>query len=530
MKNFFLFVSLMGFIIFFVTSCVKDEFNVDNIATSDWNPNVAAPIINSNLYMWDLMNDYDSSEVFEEYNTNLIYLLYQGNIATNTMENYINIPSQNQSFSQLTINIPGGNLSSDYEVTHNYSFTLSLPNNMLLDTMILKSLDLSLNINHNINYPIDVDFSINNATVNSSPHNENFSVPSLSYDYSKHYNNIKLRLGANNQLSFDIKINIHGDGSANLSPYYFILSIGLNNIGFSKLFGYLGNYNLNLDSDTIKIKLYNNHFDGIINWEDPKIFLTTTNSIGVPINININQIKARRENLPSSSMAITGMPPIWSLNYPSLSEIGQNKLSFYQITKNNSNIVSAFNISPNYIDVVADARINSNGHSNFVIDTSRLHLNGRVELPFHGTARDFVLIDTLELDLGDSTYFKHVDWFMFKIFTTNYYPVDADIQVYLLDARNNIIDSILPPNQRIAASGIVGPAPDYFVISPSNKLATNKFEGARKDALVNVRNALIKAKLNTTDHGNNIVKIYSYQYINLRVSAQAQLINPYPFN
>jgi hypothetical protein len=119
---------------------------------------------------------------------------------------------------------------------------------------------------------------------------------------------------------------------------------------------------------------------------------------------------------------------------------------------------------------------------------------------------------------------------MFKIFTTNYYPVDADIQVYLLDARNNIIDSILPPNQRIAASGIVGPAPDYFVISPSNKLATNKFEGARKDALVNVRNALIKAKLNTTDHGNNIVKIYSYQYINLRVSAQAQLINPYPFN
>ncbi|MFA6635460.1 MAG: hypothetical protein WCS63_08165, partial [Bacteroidales bacterium] len=136
MKNFFLFVSLMGFIIFFVTSCVKDEFNVDNIATSDWNPNVAAPIINSNLYMWDLMNDYDSSEVFEEYNTNLIYLLYQGNIATNTMENYINIPSQNQSFSQLTINIPGGNLSSDYEVTHNYSFTLSLPNNMLLDTMI----------------------------------------------------------------------------------------------------------------------------------------------------------------------------------------------------------------------------------------------------------------------------------------------------------------------------------------------------------------------------------------------------------
>ena len=39
----------MGFIIFFVTSCVKDEFNVDNIATSDWNPNVAAPIINLSL-------------------------------------------------------------------------------------------------------------------------------------------------------------------------------------------------------------------------------------------------------------------------------------------------------------------------------------------------------------------------------------------------------------------------------------------------------------------------------------------------
>ena len=51
-----------------------------------------------------------------------------------------------------------------------------------------------------------------------------FLVPSLNYDYSQHYNNIKLRLGANNQISFDIKITIRGDGSANLSPYYFILT------------------------------------------------------------------------------------------------------------------------------------------------------------------------------------------------------------------------------------------------------------------------------------------------------------------
>ena len=160
MKKTILFMCFLILLIFSTTSCVKDEFNIDNIATSEWNPNVAAPIINSNLNMWDLMNDYDSSEVFEEYSTKLIYLVYQGNVATNTMENYINIPSQNQSFSQVTINIPGGNLNTDHVVTHNYSFNLSLPNGMIIDTMILKSLDLSLHINHNINYPIDVNFSL----------------------------------------------------------------------------------------------------------------------------------------------------------------------------------------------------------------------------------------------------------------------------------------------------------------------------------------------------------------------------------
>ncbi|MDI6832526.1 MAG: hypothetical protein QMD02_01585 [Bacteroidales bacterium] len=526
MKKTILFMCFLILLIFSTTSCVKDEFNIDNIATSEWSPNVAAPIINSNLNMWDLMNDYDSSEVFEEYNTKLIYLVYQGDIATNTMENYINIPSQNQSFGQITINIPGGNLSGDYEVTQNYSFNLSLPNGMILDTMILKSLDLSLNINHDINYPIDIDFSINNATVNSSPHNESFSVPSFNYDYSQHYDNIKLRLGANNQISFDIKITIHGDGSANLSPYYFILSIAMNNIGFSKLFGYLGNYNLNLDNDTITIDLYNNHFDGIINWEDPKIFLNASNSVGAPVSINLNQITANRTNPPISTLNITtSIPNPWTVSFPSLSEIGQSKISYQQINKTNSNIVDAFNISPNSIDIIADAQINSNGQSNFLIDTSRLHLNARAELPLHGTAKDFTLIDTVELDLGDSTYFKYVDWFMFKILTNNFYPIDADVQVYLLDSLNNVLDSIIPANQRIAASGVVGPGPDYRVLTPSSKMTTNRFEGSRKDALVNVRKAVIKAVLNTTDHGSSIVKIYSYEYINVRVSAQAQLNN-----
>lgn len=526
MKKTILFMCFLILLIFSTTSCVKDEFNIDNIATTEWSPNVAAPIINSNLNMWDLMNDYDSSEVFEEYNTKLIYLVYQGDIATNTMENYIIIPSQNQSFNQITINIPGGNLNTDYEVTHNYSFNLSLTNGMILDTMILKSLDLSLNINHNINYPIDVDFSINNATVNSSPHNESFSVPSFNYDYSQHYDNIKLRLGANNQISFDIKITIHGDGSANLSPYYFILSIAMNNIGFSKLFGYLGNYNLNLDNDTITIDLYNNHFDGIINWEDPKIFLNASNSVGAPVSINLNQITANRTNPPISTLNITtSIPNPWTVSFPSLSEIGQSKISYQQINKTNSNIVDAFNISPNSIDIIADAQINSNGQSNFLIDTSRLHLNARAELPLHGTAKDFTLIDTVELDLGDSTYFKYVDWFMFKILTNNFYPIDADVQVYLLDSLNNVLDSIIPANQRIAASGVVGPGPDYRVLTPSSKMTTNRFEGSRKDALVNVRKAVIKAVLNTTDHGSSIVKIYSYEYINVRVSAQAQLNN-----
>jgi hypothetical protein len=526
MKKILLFICFLILLIFSTTSCVKDEFNIENIATSDWSPNIAAPIINSNLNMWDLMNDYDSTEVFEEYNTKLIYLVYQNNIATNTMENYINIPSQNQSFSQLTINIPGGNLTNDYVVTHNYSFNLSLPNGMIIDTMLLKSLDLSLQINHDINYPIDVNFSINNATVNNSPHSETFAVPSLNYNYSKHYNNIKLRLGANNQLSFDIKITIHGDGSTNQSPYFFILSIGMNNIAFSKLFGYLGNINLNLDNESITIELYNNNFDGIINWEDPKIFLNVSNSIGAPIDINLNQITANRTNPPANSLnIITSIPNPWTANYPSLAEVGQSKISYQQVNKNNSNIVSALNMGPNNVEIIANAQINSNGHSNFLIDTSRLHFNGRVELPFHGIARDFTLVDTIELDLGDSTYFKYVDWFMFKILTNNLYPLDADVQVYLLDSLDQVIDSIIPADQRIAASGVIGPAPDYRVLTPSSKLTTNKFTGARKDALVNVRKAVIKAVFNTTNHGSSIVKIYSYEYINVRVSIQAQLTN-----
>ena len=52
-------------------------------------------------------------------------------------------------------------------------------------------------------------------------------------------------------------------------------------------------------------------------------------------------------------------------------------------------------------------------------------------------------------EYGNEDEDKYVDWFMFKILTNNFYPIDADIQVYLLDSLNNIIDSIIPADKRI---------------------------------------------------------------------------------
>ena len=77
-------------------------------------------------------------------------------------------------------------------------------------------------------------------------------------------------------------------------------------MAFRYAYGYFGQLNLNLNNDTIGIRVYNNSLTGTVNWEDPRLYINIYNGWGMPIQTSINYFAAIRTNNPYSIVNITG--------------------------------------------------------------------------------------------------------------------------------------------------------------------------------------------------------------------------------
>lgn len=514
-----------GFLVFvsmFLASCVKEEFDMDTVTATNWNPNVAAPLINSSLSLWDVMNDYDSTDLLVVDSNQFVYLVYEDTVYSESAENMIPVANQTMNYSD---NLTLGTMTGDYVFDYDYNFDFALGGGMELDSMVLKAGTLSMAMNSDLSYPATIEMTIPGSTLNGAP----FAV---TFDYSGSGSNTTAPLSGgkfvfdnsvvNNRLAVHFKVTVHANGSANNATYA-NFNMNLDGMAFRFLYGYLGQFNLSLNNDTIGIRVYNNNLTGTVNWEDPRLYINVFNGWGLPIRTTVDYMEAIRSNDPPASVIISGagIPNPWDINYPTA--VGSVSTSSFFLDKNNSNIDAALNITPQRILALVSGATNPNGNvvKNFVEDVSRMAVEARLELPFYGTAEGFVLQDTFDISFGEDL--SHVDWIMFKLYTNNMFPVDGTVQIYFCDSLNNRLDSLLNPVDQALLSAIPGPAPEYEVVSPVAKTVSQTIGGSRIGNLENTKKIVVTAWLDTYNGGTQLVKIYSYYKLDVRLSAQAQL-------
>lgn len=524
----FLILNIM-IILIMLSSCVKDEYYLQNLKNPEWDPNFAAPLINSRLTIWDILNDYDSTNVFVEDGTNFLYLVYTSQVFSQSAEELIQISDQMMNAAH-SFNTGGTIAQGDSFVsTFTYIYDFSFPSAQIIDSVFLKSgnMNVSINTNFNMAGKIEIEFP---GTKNGSPFIERINMPGPNNSQNISLGNTKLifnHSGGNNRLELKFRVVLYGAGNANLSPYNVTIAGSFSNMQFKSLFGYLGQLNFALNEDTVTVKIYDNNIEGIINWEDPRFYLTVTNYLGMPVRVNINLLEAYRTKAPVGSVQITGsgIPNPWNISYPTFSQIGQGVLTTMQLDKTNSNIHNAFNISPQKINALLDAVSNPSGFSqNFAFDTSRFVVDAKVELPMHGTAEGFIISDTIELNLGkDFEDSRHIDWVLFKIYCENQFPVDAMLQIYFTDENFVIVDSLLAPPQQFIHAATPGPPPDYIVTQKYTKVISTKIYNNRIKEYYRIKNAIVHAHLNTYNNASQIVKFYSYYQMHVMLGAQVQL-------
>ncbi|PKP38093.1 MAG: hypothetical protein CVT98_05400 [Bacteroidetes bacterium HGW-Bacteroidetes-15] len=335
-------------------------------------------------------------------------------------------------------------------------------------------------------------------------------------------------LPADNRIQINYRIVVYGNGNPTLINYNISMGESLLNLKFSNIFGYLGQHSTNLDNEQIVIKLFTNSYHGILKFEDPRFHLFVYNSIGMPLRISIDSIIASKTKAPATSMLVTipGMFNPWDIAFPSMAEYGQTKTSIMSLDKTNSNIKDAVDIVPQEVSAKVSGITNPNGPGgdyNFALDVSKLVVEAKVELPLYGIAQDFVIVDTIDMEIGDiADDIDELTWINFRLNIINSFPVDAWIQLYFLDSTDVLLDSLLSPIDQLIVAATSGPAPDYITTDKKYKQINIRKTNADIKKILDVKKVCIKAIMDTYQNGTQITKFYSFYDLDVRLGVQAQ--------
>ncbi|NTW33722.1 MAG: hypothetical protein HGB12_14060, partial [Bacteroidetes bacterium] len=462
---------------------------------------------------------------FQEDADHFLSLIYSTTVYSERADNIISIPDQNIN-TNFDIPMLGPiPLNDSVSIPYSDNYTFVSPNNERFDSIFLKTCNIVFNINGDINHNAKIKISIPSAKKNGTSfqktidYNYSGSVPVI-VNSAFSLDGYTIYLVTGNQLAINFVITFYGDGNTDNSPYSINMGESIQSIKFRKIFGYLGQLPFSFKQDSIDIGINSNNILGSITFTSPKLTIKANNGIGVPINITFDLLEAISSN---NSVAIncTELNPF----HIAAPTFAQTVTSSFELNNTNihPNIVDALNMSPapKYINFHANALFNPIGDpaaKNFAIDSSKIALDMELELPLEGKIPIFELQDTVDMDLGKEL--ENLEWILFKISTTNGFPIDATVQVYFADSLNVKLDSLIVPLEQLISSGVVGA--NGKVVTPTTKATSVRIEKNRLDNLVTTKKLFIYAKLNSANNGATTIRIYSDYTIDVKIGVQAQ--------
>lgn len=527
LKTFQVIIALVSIVLLF--SCNKDKYDFDKIKVGSISPDMAIPISNSTFTIKQFLKS--GSENIIEDPSKLLYFVYDQDIISKNVSEMIEIPDQ-QYLKTITFSIPVKKTKTDSIVkSFQYDLNLATDNEEILDSMVLKGGTLSFDLNSNLNNDAKIVLQIPELVKNGTIFTEVIELKylgSLPVFASKSFNIagytiIPTHVGDTNRLTLNMVLTGYLLNIPNPSPFTIPIQISFSNLEFSKIFGYLGQQTFNIDKASIDLSIFDEKNLVKVNLEDPKIKLHFFNSIGMPISVGIDSfiMENKTQKLNIVGPGLTNI----DLNYPFMTQIGQGKNTDHSIDKSNSNFKDGVNMSPSKLGLKAIASMNPTGNKaikNFALDTSKVRLNAQIEIPIYGRIWDLNIRDTAKFDLNDlvggSDNLKSVE---FRMSTSNGLPLGAKLQVYFTDSNYVIMDSLFAQGDIIKA-GIPGPPPAYKITQKTLKNTNVVVDNTKLQKIKSAKNSIIVIQIATTNDGNDIVKFYSDDAIQIRFGARAK--------
>ena len=289
--------------------------------------------------------------------------------------------------------------------------------------------------------------------------------------------------------------------------------------------GYLGQTSVNL-SDYANVGLGNIIRDGTVELDSAMLRLDVINSIGADASAIIANLEATN-NRTGTTIPLTA-PGILNtrLNINRASESGNasdpvrpTTLSL-SLDRSNSNLVDLLENIPDRLDYNLDLSLNPlgnvSGSNDFVYSDRLVASRLRLELPLRFAANQILLADTLDLTADNLTNLDPVGPTMVTMVAENGFPLNIELQFFLIDENGTVTDSLLQQGNLIPSAYVDGAM--NVVASRSTRLEI-PVEAERKSRLQSARKIGIRGRFTTPAYP---VLVQFYEHYRLRIKLVAE--------
>lgn len=527
------------FLLIAFTSCMNDEWKAEKYdLTVRWEPGFEGPLVFGDLSIEDMLTKFDTSGYLIEDSTNFLYFIFDTS-ETVYADDYFDIPDQDflQVFFQTPADIPGsslGNIGDDttFVKTKNYEFERM--GEERLDSVRMKGGEIVIFVFSTIKHTGTLTIYSDQIELNGERYEQTIEISDPSGNFST---TVRVPLAGSTLyldnlnpdttfLEMVFEFTLINSGADILASEIVSITKSFQGLEYQAVYGYAGVYDsLIIDQELIEFSSMPEDFRGRIQLADPQLHLRVGNSFGVPFGIELLDLEARFKD--ASMIQITLDPDVNPIiiDAPTIDQVGQSVLSHTAIDNNNSNINEIASTDLTGLQFSVNAVGNPTGFmNNFILDTSHLDINVEVVIPMHLRAEGLELADTFDFEIGGDEGFgrENIKSFMFHLATENALPLDASIQVYLMDNNDERLDSLFnEQNWNILPSGVVDD--DGKVIMASNKEVDVLLSDSQIDNVFITEWVMVKIFMETTDQGTRDIKFYSTNYLGFELGAKAEV-------
>jgi hypothetical protein len=438
---------------------------------TNWDVDLAIPLAKSHLNISNFFGD----TIFKADPNGLLHISFSKDLINFTMDSLVKLPNTDTTIKYVSIfNTslnPGVLIYSNVSSPSDKELKFDVSNGVELNKAIIRSGNLKIEYTNTYSQPLNFNYMLNSATLWGNVLNINQVVGGnsvLTKTYSLDGYHINFTGLTGNKVNtvvqtYTISTDPTGSSDSLLPGQGLIIKLSFENVVPEYIQGYFGQQNLSFGPDSSALGMLGNFNVNNLMLTQSSLNFRVVNEFGIEMSSSIHNLRSVK-TAPQNVVTLNAGNLLQSINVNRANKTGNASNPVFpwvqqiNINSSNSNLNSFLQNLPNYLGYSVTAVLNPLGNvsagNDFAFYGRGLKVIADIDIPLALSANYFSLVNYSKVDLTQLKELNDVNTCEIMVQARNNYPFRAQIQGYMMNDQNQIIDSLFVPGQNSVESAI----------------------------------------------------------------------------